>query len=88
MAPVGRLRWMHVKINSGSGIQFFERNAHDAGERAGIELRFAMQNLAGDGQRELNDFALDAAVVAGAFTREFVESMADLFAATSQGGIE
>ena len=59
-------------------IEFFERDPNNAGESVRIDLHFAMQDLAGDGERQLDDFAFDAAIVILPFSSELVERAADL----------
>src|SRR5208337_4603016 len=79
---------MNVQLDFGAGIEFLERDPDDAGESVRVDLRFAMQDLAGDGQRQFDDFAFDAAVVILPFEGELLERMADLLAILGDGSVE
>src|SRR5208282_2222428 len=86
--PLGRLFGVDVQVDLGAGIEFFERDPDNAGESVRVDLRFAMQNLAGDGQRQFDHFAFNAAIVALPFEGELVEGHADLLALFGEGSVE
>src|SRR5208337_1937949 len=79
---------MNVQLDFGAGIEFLERDPDDAGESVRVDLRFAMQDLAGDGERQFDDFAFDAAVVVLPFEGELLERAADLLATFGEASVE
>jgi hypothetical protein len=69
---------MNPQTHFRARIKFLQRNPDNAGQRMGIDLHFAMQNFAGDGQRQLNHLAFDTAIVVAPFQCKRLKSVADL----------
>ncbi len=88
MPPLGGLFGVDVQVDLGAGIEFFERDPDNPGESVRVDLRFAMQNLAGDGERQFDDFAFDAVIVVLPFAGKLAESRADLLALFGEGSVQ
>ena len=56
---------MNAQADASRAVNFFECHAHDSRQQQRIDLRFAVQNFAGNGERQLDHFALDSGEVCG-----------------------
>src|ERR1700688_1368379 len=88
VAPVGCLARVDIQMNCRPGIKFFQRHSNDAGENVRIKLRFAMQDLARNGQCQLHDLGFDPAVVTLPLQRKLLKRAFDLVTMFAKGCTE
>src|ERR1035438_9339880 len=88
MPPLGSFLRMHVQANLGAAVQLLQRDAHNARERVGIDLRFAVQNFPRNGPAPLPNFGFDSLVVILPFQSKLPQSLDDLLAIFHQPGLE
>ena len=74
LPPSGSFLRMDAQHHPGRAVDLFESYSHDSGQQQGIELSFAVQNLAGNAERQLHHLSFHFLKVSGAIVGKLGQS--------------